>query len=123
LKTEIWAWSFVDRNAAAAEKEKSRVRLIHGFGPAGFHEMEDGENWDRSTIGTKGVISSRYPLHYAMGHNHDEVIEDEFSPPRVDNFINEHMQFWHYRAWAEMMTAENWADLRANHSKPAAGRI
>ena len=68
--------------------------------------MEDGENWDQSTMGCMGVISSKYPLHYAMGRNHDEIIVDELSPPRVENFINEHMQFWHYRAWAEMMTAE-----------------
>jgi 3-phenylpropionate/trans-cinnamate dioxygenase alpha subunit len=94
------------------------MRQIHGFGPAGFHEMEDGENWDQSTIGCKGVISSRYPLHYAMGRNHDEIVQDELSPPRVENFINEHMQFWHYRAWAEMITADSWAELRANHSKP-----
>jgi len=117
-KTEIWIWSFVDKNASAEEYEKVRIRQIHGFGPAGFHEMEDGENWDQSTIGCKGVISSRYPLHYAMGRNHDEIIEDELSPPRVENFINEHMQFWHYRAWTEMMAAQNWAELRANHSKP-----
>jgi hypothetical protein len=123
LKTEIWAWSFVDKNAEKSVNEKARIRLIHGFGPAGFHEMEDGENWDQSTIGTMGVISSRYPLHYAMGRNSDEIIVDEFGPPRVENFINEHMQFWHYRAWAEMMTAENWAQLRASHSKPEAGRI
>jgi nitrite reductase/ring-hydroxylating ferredoxin subunit len=123
LKTEIWAWSFVDKNAGEGVNDKARIRLIHGFGPAGFHEMEDGENWDQSTIGTMGAVSSRYPLHYAMGRNSDEIIIDEFGPPRVENFINEHMQFWHYRAWAEFMTAETWAQLRREHSKPEAGRI
>jgi len=122
MQTEIWIWSFVDKKASPEEYRKTQIRQIHGFGPAGFHEMEDGENWDQSTTGCKGVISSKYPLHYAMGRNHDEIIEDELGPPRVENFINEHMQFWHYRAWAEMMTAQNWADLRANHSKPT-GRI
>ena len=123
LKTEIWIWSFVDKNADSAEYDKVRIRQIHGFGPAGFHEMEDGENWDQSTMGCKGMISSKFPLHYAMGRNHDEIIQDELSPPRVENFINEHMQFWHYRAWTEMITAQNWAELRANHSKPVAGVI
>jgi hypothetical protein len=86
-------------------------------------EQEDGENWDQSTRGTQGLISRRFPLHFAMNLGHGEVIEDEVGPPRVETHVNEHAQFWTYRAWAEWMAASNWRELEANHSPPPSGYV
>jgi phenylpropionate dioxygenase-like ring-hydroxylating dioxygenase large terminal subunit len=118
-KTEVWMWSFVDKNQPPAERRKTLSYHQHHFGPSGFHEQDDGENWDQSTRGAIGVVSRRYPLHYAMGKGHGEIIEDELSPPRIENFINEHAQLWMYKVWAEMLTAPTWDDYRRNHSKPS----
>jgi hypothetical protein len=117
-KTEVWMWSFVDKNQPPAERRKTLSYHQHHFGPSGFHEQDDGENWDQSTRGAIGVVSRRYPLHYAMGKGHGEIIEDELSPPRIENFINEHAQLWMYKVWAEMLTAPTWDDYRKNHSRP-----
>ena len=81
-------------------------------------EIDDGENWNESTRGTRGAISRGFPLHYAMNLGHGEVIHDELGPTRIETSYNEHAQLWHYRSWAEFMAAESWSDLKTNHSIP-----
>ena len=66
-KTEIWWFTLLDRNLPPDRWEEDRRRAVHVFGPAGGLEQEDGENWDQSTRGTRGVVARRYPLHFAMG--------------------------------------------------------
>ena len=79
-------------------------------------EEEDGENWDQSTRGTKGLVARRFPLNYSMNIRRGEVIDDETGPPRVETHLNEHAQLWHYRSWSEWMAANSWQDLKAHHS-------
>ena len=115
-KTEIWWFTLLDRNLSAEEWEANRQRAIHVFGPAGGLEQEDGENWDQSTRGTRGVIARRHPLHFAMGLGHGELVKDDAGAGHVFTKINEHAQLWTYRAWAEWMAAESWQDLKQHHS-------
>ena len=52
-----------------------------------------------------------------MNLGNGEVIVDEISPPHIETAaVTEHPQLWHYRAWADWMAADSWADLRANHT-------
>jgi hypothetical protein len=97
---------------------EQRTRSQGHFGPSGLFEQDDGENWDQSTAGVRGAVSGRYPLHYAMGINRGEIIEDERGPRWIESHMNEYGQRWTYRAWAEMMAAPSWAVYRANHAKP-----
>jgi phenylpropionate dioxygenase-like ring-hydroxylating dioxygenase large terminal subunit len=115
-KSEIWYFSFVDKNAPEDERKARQHRAAHTFGASGMLEQDDGENWDQSTRGVRGIVSGRYPLHYAMGKGHGDIIKDEDGPPRIESKVNEHAQLWTYRAWSEFMAARNWDDLRSNHS-------
>ncbi len=82
-------------------------------------EQEDGENWDQSTFGARGRVARRFPLNYAMGLGHGQVVQnDMIPPPRIDILTNEYNQMWFYRCWAEMMAAESWPELKATHSRP-----
>jgi phenylpropionate dioxygenase-like ring-hydroxylating dioxygenase large terminal subunit len=117
-KTEIWWFTFVDKNTAKEDQMKGVHHAVSHFGPAGMFEQEDGENWGESTHGTRGTVIKHYPLNYAMNIGRGNLAGSENEPPHVDATLNEHGQLWHYRSWAEWMAAESWADLRANHSKP-----
>ena len=117
LKTEIWWFTLLDKNLPPDEWEEQRRRAVHVFGPAGGLEQEDGENWDQSTRGTRGVIARRYPLHFAMGLGHGEVLKDDSGAGHVWTKVNEHAQLWTYRAWAEWMAAESWKELKMRHSR------
>ena len=104
--TEIWWFTFIAANQEADRHAIQQHRAIHTFGPAGMLETDDGENWGESTRGMTGVISRQYPLHYAMNHRHDEVIEEEGSPAYIETHINEVAQLWLYKSWAEWMSAD-----------------
>jgi hypothetical protein len=81
-------------------------------------EQEDGENWDQSTFGARSRVARRYPLNYSMGLGHGEVVHDDLSPPRIDILTNEYCQMWFYRCWAEIMAADSWPALQADHLVP-----
>ena len=122
--TEIWMWTFVDRNAPFAVQRESMLRSGHHFGPSGMMEQDDGENWDQSTKGTTGAVGGRYPLNYQMGLGRGEIVDDEAGPIRVETHMNEHAQLWTYRNWAEWLAAASWDELKANHPRPSeVGRV
>jgi phenylpropionate dioxygenase-like ring-hydroxylating dioxygenase large terminal subunit len=116
-KTEIWWFTFFESDMSP-EQFKHRLSFVnHIFGPAGQLEQEDGENWGESTRGTRGVVSQRYPLNYAMNLRKGAVQREEGGPPFIEAVVNEHGQLWTYRAWADWMSAESWSDLKTNHTQ------
>ena len=115
--TEIWWFSLVEEEIDEAGLAFQRASSNHIFGPAGMLEQDDGENWGESTKGSRGFISSKYPLNYGMGIGRGKVTTDEDGPPHIETSINEHGQLWTYRAWADWMAADSWDDLRANHAE------
>jgi len=114
--TEHWFFTLLNKDLPEETLKEQRHSAKHGFGPAGFWEQDDGENWGESTKAMRGVISRRFPLHYGMNVGKGQVIEEEDAPPYVESRIAEHAQLWYYRNWTEWMAAETWADLKANHS-------
>ncbi|MCB9960502.1 MAG: Rieske 2Fe-2S domain-containing protein [Hyphomonas sp.] len=123
-KTEIWWFTFVPEEFTEEQRRARVTGANHAFGPAGLLEQDDGENWDQSTRGTRGVIARRYPLNYQMNVGKGEVMRPAGGPSYIDAALNEHGQLWTWRAWAEWMDAESWSDLMKNHSKaPEAGAL
>jgi phenylpropionate dioxygenase-like ring-hydroxylating dioxygenase large terminal subunit len=117
-RTEVWWFTPIAEEVSPETRKAKLYRANHTFGPAGMLEQDDGENWGESTKGARGVISRRYPLHYAMRLGSGDLEEDEAGPPRIWTGINDYAQRWYYRSYAEWMAAESWAELKANHSVP-----
>lgn len=120
-KMEFWKTTLVDRDVAP-EVQRLQVRSSNRhLGPAGMFEQDDGENFEQSTDGARGLLAPKYDLHYAMGLGRERFTTQDGSPPFIDDLVNEHAQLWLYKCWAEHMDAENWTELRAKHSKPQDG--
>jgi len=117
-KTEIWWFSFLEDEMPPEQRAMRRGFMNHIFGPAGALEQEDGENWGESTRGTRGVVSRRYPLNYAMNLRRGQVQKEESGPAFIEAAVNEHGQLWTYRAWADWMAADSWGELKANRAEP-----
>ncbi len=122
-KMEIWKTTLVDRNAPPEAVRAQLGNSNRHFGPAGMFEMDDGENWDQSTDGTRGVVARRNDLNYTMALGYGVIVDDELGPPRVEVAYNEHAQLWMYRCWAEFMAAPSWRHLREHHSRPLPGMV
>ncbi len=110
-ETEIWWFTFVDRNATP-ERRRFIVSLANRiFGPAGVLEQDDGENWSQSTKQSYGQASNTIPHRLQMGLGRGEIIK-EHGLARIEGTTNEHAQLWTYHSWAQWMKGLDWPDLK-----------
>lgn len=122
--TELWWFTFVDKNSSEEQKKNIIRMATHFFGPAGLLEQDDGENWNHSTRTCRTTrITGQRPLNFSMGKGLDTVDEVPSGQSKIETVINEHGQLWTYRSWAEWMGADDWPALIANHSPEPRGVI
>jgi phenylpropionate dioxygenase-like ring-hydroxylating dioxygenase large terminal subunit len=112
-KTEVWAWVFADKAAPAAVKEAIRLAGVRVFGPSGTFEQDDMDNWQGCTQTGRGVVARRDFLSYEMGLGHEHFDED-LGAWASDYRYSEINHRGFYRHWAQLMSADGWADLAAN---------
>lgn len=117
--TEIWWFTVLDKNLNEKQRREIIQRAEHFFGPTGLFEQDDGENWDQGTQASKGVVSQSLPFNISMNFGHGKIKNDpETGIAYIDASVNEHGQFWTLQAWADWMSADDWADLEEHHSIP-----
>jgi 3-phenylpropionate/trans-cinnamate dioxygenase alpha subunit len=116
-KTEIWWFSFVDKNLSPEQQERFIRNQVHHFGPAGFFEQEDGENWAQATMQTSGFISGRIPQLLKLDHGRGKVIK-EHGLARIESNISEHAHLWTYQAWQLWLSGADWDTLRRGTQPP-----
>ncbi len=114
METEIWWFTFVHKDASPEQRAGAVLGAIHAFGPAGFLEQEDGENWAQSTLQTRGASSKLIPQVLSMNLGRGTVVNDQdgIDPPYIECSINEHAQLWTFVAWQEWLRDSSWAELR-----------
>ena len=109
-KTEVWGWVFADKAAPAAVKEAIRLAGMRGFGPSGTFEQDDMDNWQGCTQTGRGAVARRDFLSYEMGLGH-EHFDEELKAWASDYRYSEINHRGFYRRWAQLMSADGWADL------------
>ncbi len=122
-ETEIWWFTFARKGAPPEERAMNTRWAIHMVGPTGLLEQDDGENWSHSTRGSVGRISKQLGHSLSMGLNQAEVMVGPDGQRAIDGPINEHPQRWFYQSWIDWMTAESWAELKANRTAPPMGKV
>ena len=108
-RMEIWAWTYVDRDAPPEVKEDTRIYNTQTFSAAGTWEQDDMDNWMQVTRSGRGAVSRRIPANFQMGLGHETSHPD--LPGRVGDFLSEINQRGLYGRWAEMMAAESWNEI------------
>ncbi len=109
-KIEIWSWVYVDKAAPPEIKNTFRLASLRSFSPSGTFEQDDMDNWPECTQTCRGVVSRRYDVNTQMGLTHERFDEDLMawaSDFRLSESNHRHF----YRRWAQLMTAENWAEV------------
>jgi phenylpropionate dioxygenase-like ring-hydroxylating dioxygenase large terminal subunit len=119
-QTEIWWFTFVPREAPSERRAAIIQGAIHTFGPAGFLEQEDGENWAQSTLQTRGFASSRIPQVLKMNLKRGKVVHDDdgLDPPYIECSINEHGQLWTFHCWTAWLSGCDWDELNRRTVPP-----
>lgn len=116
-KTQIWWFSFVEKDIAPERRSMHIWLMNHSFGPAGFFEQEDGENWSQATAQSRGHHSRLIPQALKMNLGRGKVIKER-GLARIEDTTTEHGQLWTYYSWAQWMKELSWDELRAATSPP-----
>ena len=115
--TEIWWFSFTDRSQPAELRDFLITMQTRIFGPAGLLEQDDGENWNQSTMQTRGVASRRVKQLVNMGAGRGKVVK-EHGLARIEGLTSEYGQRWTYHSWAQWMKGLGWDRLREATTPP-----
>ncbi len=109
--TEIWWFTFVDRNLPREMRDFMVTTANRIFGPAGVLEQEDGENWAQATAQSRGLASRRVKHLLNMGLGRGKIIK-EGGLARIEGLTSEYAQLWTYHSWAQWMKGLNWNELK-----------
>ncbi len=116
LKTEIWGNCLLDK-AAPDEVKKTAMRwYTQTFGPSGFLEQDDMNNWLGGTDTSKSRVAQRFPMNLQMGLGHEN---EDAGASMYSGRPAEKRQRAFYIRWAEMMDAPSWStvDLKRKYSR------
>ena len=105
-KTEVWAWTYVDKAAPASVKNAFRLAGARGFGPSGTFEQDDMDNWQECTRTASGPIARRYPLNTVMGlghEHHDQTLGGTTSDYRFSEMTQRNF----YQRWSQLMISQD----------------
>jgi nitrite reductase/ring-hydroxylating ferredoxin subunit len=111
-KTELWWFSFMEKDLPDDVRARNMWLLNHGAGPAGLFEQEDGENWAQQSLQVRGRRSQQVPQLLKMNLGRGDVIR-EHGLARIEGTSNEHAQMWLYHCWVQWMKGLDWDELRA----------
>ena len=109
--TEIWWFTFIDRNTPREARDFAVTMANRIFGPGGVLEQDDGENWAQATAQTRGTASRRMKHLLNMGLGRGQIIK-EGGLARIDGLTSEHAQLWTYHSWAQWMKGLGWNELK-----------
>ncbi len=102
---EIWAFSYVDRDAPAEIKEALRLASMRAHSPAGTFEQDDMDNWQECTSTGRGYLSRRMDLNNQMGLGHDHF-DQELGGWASDYAMSENNHRRFYHRWDELMSLD-----------------
>ena len=105
LETELWWLTLLPKGMDEASRRSAIYGANHFFGPAGFLEQDDGENWHGCFETAGNPVIQKIPFSYEMGHGH-EWKDENLRAKDVAKAASEVYQRSFYRRWYEQLTAE-----------------
>jgi len=110
-KTEVWAFCITDKAAPQHIKEAMELNACRAFGPAGFAEADDGENWIEIQKVLRGYKARKSKLIMEMGLGNEKY--REYGIPGITNHVfSETAARGMYRHWANLLMHEKWEDVQ-----------
>lgn len=109
-KVEVWAFCIADKDAPQDVKDAFERSATRAFGPAGFLEQDDSENWVEIQKILRGHRARNTPLCMEMGIGNEKRREDGI--PGITNYIfSETAARGLYRRWTDLLMSDNWDEV------------
>ncbi|PVX71109.1 3-phenylpropionate/cinnamic acid dioxygenase subunit alpha [Paraburkholderia unamae] len=109
-QVEVWAFCIADKAASDEVKAAFERSATRAFGPAGFLEQDDSENWAEVQKVLRGSRARKTKLCLEMGLGNERVRNDGI--PGMTNYIfSETAARGMYRRWADLLSSETWNEV------------
>jgi 3-phenylpropionate/trans-cinnamate dioxygenase alpha subunit len=109
---EVWVFCIGDKAAPPEVKAALEDSHARAFGPAGFLEQDDSENWIEVQKVLRGRMAQKTELCVQMGIGFEERRTDGI--PGITNFtFAETAARGFYQRWLDLMTSDSWAEVEA----------
>ena len=108
---EVWAWTYVPKDAPPKVKAEIRELTQRTFNPAGAFETDDGENWTEIQQVLRGYKARHNRFHTGMGIGHEE--RDSHGLPGLGNDVySETAARGFYRRWRDLLMGKPWSEIQ-----------
>lgn len=109
-QVEVWAFCIADAGAPDNVKDAFERSATRAFGPAGFLEQDDSENWAEIQKILRGSRARKTRLCMEMGLGNEKLRED--GVPGVTNYIfSETAARGLYQQWADLLVSDSWDEV------------
>ena len=107
---EVWNFCIADKDAPEHVKQAFERSETRAFGPAGFLEKDDSENWAEIQKVLRGKVARSTKLCLEMGLGNERTREDM---PGVTNYIfSETAARGLYKHWVDLLVCDTWAEVQ-----------
>ncbi len=109
-QVEVWAFCIADKDASDEVKAAFERSATRAFGPAGFLEQDDSENWVEVQKVLRGSRARKTRLCLEMGLGGERRRDDGI--PGITNYIfSETAARAMYRRWADLLLSDTWDEV------------
>ncbi|MET8506863.1 aromatic ring-hydroxylating dioxygenase subunit alpha [Streptomyces sp. NPDC004787] len=107
---EVWAWTFVPKDAPEDVRDAYRKTTQYTFSPAGVYETDDGENWPEIQAVLRGWKARQTAFNMQMGMGFEE--RNAYGLPGVTNdVLSETAARGFYQRWRDLMVGKKWTEI------------
>lgn len=108
-QVEVWNFCIADKDAPEPVKQAFERSETRAFGPAGFLEQDDSENWAEIQKVLRGKFARSTKLCLEMGLGKERTRDDM---PGVTNYIfSETAARGLYKHWVDLLVCDTWAEV------------
>ncbi|WP_026928004.1 aromatic ring-hydroxylating oxygenase subunit alpha [Granulicoccus phenolivorans] len=119
---EIWAWTFVPKDADDATKDSIRRDVMRTFTPGGMFEGDDALNWEEMQEVLHGRIARDSGFTYQMTGAPIQWDEGPYPGGSTKHVFSDNAAINMYSNYVDMMNAENWDELKQLREKHRMGK-
>lgn len=118
---EVWAWTFVPKQAPEEIRDSIRKDVLRTFTPGGMFEADDALNWEEMQQVLRGKVARDSGFSYQMIGAPIEWDAECYPGGSSAHVFSDNAAINMYSNYLDMMTSDSWDELKAKRAEHRLG--
>ena len=118
---EVWAWTFVPKEAPEEIRDSIRKDVLRTFTPGGMFEADDALNWEEMQQVLRGKVARDSGFSYQMIGAPIEWDAECYPGGSSAHVFSDNAALNMYSNYLDMMTSDSWDELKAKRAEHRMG--